>query len=231
MKAYSIVISENEISEHGYKELVKSSKDVGNDFEIEKLKAAVPADVGTMLQELKIEWDYPWEFPEFDIKSGIKKIIYPTKNRAARVACALSHFTAWCGCLISNEAFLVLEHDALFIEKLDFTPEDFTAPILGINDPRGATRKSSTFYKLMNDNPDQFQLAPWVDKDHIIPQGLAGNSAYIIKPEGAKMLIDLVRKFGLWPNDAIMCRQLIPTLGISKKIYTTVQGLASTTSL
>ena len=82
----------------------------------------------------------------------------------------------------------------------------------------------------MNNNPDQFQDVPWVDDDRLTPQGLAGNSAYIIKPEGARALIDLVQKFGLWPNDAIMCRQLIPSLGISKKIYTTIQKLESTTT-
>jgi GR25 family glycosyltransferase involved in LPS biosynthesis len=67
--------------------------------------------------------------------------------------------------------------------------------------------------------------------DDKIPQGLAGNSAYIIKPEGARRLLELVKEYGLWPNDAIMCRQLISKLGITKTYYTKVQGLESTTSL
>ena len=230
MKVYSIVISGNETSEHGYEQLVKSSKEVSNDFEIERLKAATPPDVETMLRDLGIGWNYLWKGSEIDELSGLRKTAYPTVNRWARVACALSHFTAWCGCAMADTPMLILEHDAYFIKKLDIKPEDFTASILGINDPRGATRKSGIFYKEMNNNPDQFQDVPWVDDDRLTPQGLAGNSAYIIKPEGARALIDLVQKFGLWPNDAIMCRQLIPSLGISKKIYTTIQKLESTTT-
>jgi GR25 family glycosyltransferase involved in LPS biosynthesis len=69
-----------------------------------------------------------------------------------------------------------------------------------------------------------------IDEEHI-PQGIAGNSAYIMKPSGAKKMLDLVAQFGLWPNDAIMCRQLVPTLGVTKTFFTGVQGLPSTTTL
>jgi GR25 family glycosyltransferase involved in LPS biosynthesis len=230
MKAYSIVIKGNETSERGYTELVKSSISVGNDFQIERLNAVTPADVEDMLRKLGIAWNYPWEGSQVDIVSGLKKTAYATKNPEARIACALSHFTAWCGCIIQATPMLVLEHDAYFVKKLDIKPENFDAPILGINDPRGATRKSQVFFSKMSDNKAKFQEVPWVDDDHLTPQGLAGNSAYIIKPEGAEMLVNLIKKFGLWPNDAIMCRQLVPTLGISKKIYTTIQKLESTTT-
>ena len=39
MKAYCITIHGNEISEKGYENLVESSRNVGNDFEIEKFPA------------------------------------------------------------------------------------------------------------------------------------------------------------------------------------------------
>jgi len=35
----------------------------------------------------------------------------------------------------------------------------------------------------------------------------------------------------LWPNDAIMCKQLIRGLGVSRKFYTHIQNLKSTTTL
>jgi GR25 family glycosyltransferase involved in LPS biosynthesis len=63
-----------------------------------------------------------------------------------------------------------------------------------------------------------------------VPQGLAGNSAYIIKPKGAEELIMAVEKYGAWPNDAIMCKQLIPNMGVTRRFYTKVQGLPSTTT-
>ena len=71
---------------------------------------------------------------------------------------------------------------------------------------------------------------PTID-DISVPQGLAGNSAYIIKPAGAKQMIELVDEYGLWPNDAIMCKQLVKGLGVTKKFYTKVQRTRSTTTL
>ena len=76
----------------------------------------------------------------------------------------------------------------------------------------------------------EYQYTPWIDSQSV-PQGLAGNSAYIIKPEGAKQMLELVDRYGLWPNDAIMCRQLFPLLGVTKTHYTWIQGLRSTTTL
>ena len=74
------------------------------------------------------------------------------------------------------------------------------------------------------------QPIPTVD-DYNIPQGLAGNSAYIIKPGGAKKMLDAVKEYGMWPNDALMCKQLIKKMGVTKELYTRVQGLPSSTTL
>ena len=71
---------------------------------------------------------------------------------------------------------------------------------------------------------------PIIDEVHI-PQGLAGNSAYVIKPEGAERMLDLSQRYGMWPNDALMCRQLVPNLGVTRNFYTRIQGLRSTTTL
>ena len=75
-----------------------------------------------------------------------------------------------------------------------------------------------------------FQRAPTID-DITVPQGLAGNSAYIIKPQGAKHMLNLVKEYGLWPNDALMCKQLVPNLYVTRKFFTTVQHTRSTTTL
>ena len=65
----------------------------------------------------------------------------------------------------------------------------------------------------------------------MIPQGLAGNSAYIIKPWAAKKVIQEVKEIGAWPNDALLCYQNFSFLAVTKKYYTRVQGLPSTTTL
>lgn len=226
MKAYAIVISGNEVSEYGYNRLVASSATVKNSLTVERFNAVVPGEVDSYA----IKWNYPWEGQVVDFASGLVKTAYKTANPKARIACAISHFCLWQRTIELNEPILVLEHDALFINKIDFDINETKFNILGINNPLGTTRKSSKYYDAIRDNPAAYQPVPWID-DRSVPQGLAGNSAYIIKPEGAIDLLNAVKEFGLWPNDAIMCRQLIPKLGVTKKYYTHIQQLKSTTTL
>jgi len=230
MKAVSIVIKDNAISELGYSRLVESSKAVGNDFDIVRWDAITPDKVDNFMQISGIKWNYPWEGEVVDFATGLKKSAYKTANPKARIACACSHYYMWLTSATSDTTILVLEHDANFINKIDFDPNDVKAEILGINNPLGATRKSQLYYDLIMESSASYQLVPWIDNVYV-PQGLAGNSAYIIKPAGAKKLLDLVKQYGLWPNDAIMCRQLVSRMGVTRKFYTNIQGLKSTTSL
>ena len=147
------------------------------------------------------------------------------------MACAMSHNILWKQCLDSNEAMLIFEHDSIFIKQLDTSLlERSTFDIVGLNDPRGATRKSNIYYNSIQQNERTIQPVPSIDTFNI-PQGLAGNSAYYITPNGAKSMIDAVKEYGMWPNDALMCKQLIKNMGVTKTFYTRVQGLGSTTTL
>lgn len=230
MKAVSIVIKDNEVSEFGYSKLVASSQSVGNNFDIVKWDAVIPTNVNEFMMGTGIRWNYPWEGEVVDFATGLKKSAYKTSNPKARMSCACSHYCLWHESATTDTTILVLEHDATFINKIDFDPKDVKAEILGINNPLGATRKSQLYYDMIMESSASYQLVPWIDNVYV-PQGLAGNSAYIIKPSGAKHLIELVKQYGLWPNDAIMCRQLVPRLGVTRKFYTNIQGLKSTTSL
>lgn len=150
---------------------------------------------------------------------------YKTKNPKRRIACALSHFLLWKKCTEIKEPILILEHDAEFIRK--FNPEyilNSSYSAIGINDPRGATRLDRLFYKIIKNSRTDILPCPIVGNIKI-PQGLAGGSAYLIKPEAAEKIISLVYKYGLWPNDAILCQQLMPEmLGVTKTPYTKVQN-------
>lgn len=230
MKAVAIVVKDNEVAEFGYSKLIESSASVGNDFNILRWNAITPDQVDWVLENAGLRWNYPWEGEVIDFATGLVKRAYPTANPKARIACACSHYVLWHECADKNETMLILEHDALFVHSIDFDPDETGADIIGINNPLGATRRAKMFYDKVLESDRKFQLTPWID-DMKVPQGLAGNSAYIIKPRGAKALMSLVEKYGLWPNDAIMCRQLLSKLGVTRKFYTIVQGLKSTTSL
>jgi len=230
VKAYAIVIPDNEISQEGFRHLKESSVKVGNKFDIEEFEAITPIDVKAALIGYDIQWNYPWEGAVIDFASGLKKTAYQTKNPDARIACALSHYSLWKRCLALDEPIMILEHDAYFIKKFEVNPSYMKSNILGINNPLGCTRRSQQYHDAIV-NVNAFSTpVPWID-DKSVPQGLAGNSAYIIKPAGASRMIQLVKEYGLWPNDAIMCRQLVPKLHVTTEFYTRCQNLKSTTTL
>jgi len=230
MKAYVITILGHTLSEYAADNCIESSVKLKNPFNIQKFEAVTPLETGEIMKDYGIEWNYPWDGNVYDFKSGLKKSAYVTRDPLARIACALSHYKLWHMCQDLDEPFLVLEHDAIFQRHLD--PEyiiESKFNIVGLNDPIGATRRSRSFHdKVQNSNKD---ITPVPNIDNFdVPQGLAGNSAYIIKPAGASAVIEAVDDYGLWPNDAIMCKQLIKRMGVTKKYYTQVQGLPSTTT-
>jgi GR25 family glycosyltransferase involved in LPS biosynthesis len=234
MKCYVITLKDNEDSLKAASKCIHSSREVSNNFDVIQFDAITPDRVDEMMKNENIKWNYPWEGTVVDFSSGLTKNSYPTKNKKARIACSLSHYHLWKSCAFENESYMILEHDAFFIDKIDYNNiEQSLKLIISINNPRFATRRAVDYLnKIKQSYPDKQGIvsAPYID-DMNIPQGLPGNSAYIIKPKGAKKMLQLVKDYGLWPNDALMCNQLIPQLGCTQKFYTRVQGIRSTTSL
>jgi GR25 family glycosyltransferase involved in LPS biosynthesis len=226
MKAYAIVLENNDISTTAYKRLITTTKRKIMPF---KAVTGDHDEVNFVMDMFDIEWKYPWDSPMLDIKSGLMLNPYPTKNKMARIGCALSHYVLWRTCLVHGEPIMILEHDAIFTDEIDFDISNTRFDILGLNHPAGATRRARQYFDAVQSNTSPYQRPPVIDADNV-PQGLAGNSAYIITPNGATTMLDLVDTHGLWPNDALMCRQLVPKLGITRRFYTKVQGTESTTS-
>ena len=209
---------------------VESSVNVGNDFTITAFPATTPDMAEVTLKGCGLKWTYPWEGEKIDFSSGLTLKSYPTEYKNRRIACAMSHYRLWYESAEKNVPILVLEHDAEFTARLDYQEIlDSKFDIVGINNPLMATRKAHLFKELIESSDQKILPIPSID-DFSVPQGLAGNSAYIIKPDGAKNVIQTVKDYGMWPNDAIMCKQLVPNMGVTRKFYTKVQGLPSTTT-
>jgi len=232
MKAFAIVVPDNKISMAGFTELKESYKKYGHDDGIETHHAIPVEKVDGFAGGNGLVWNYPWEGQLLDIKSGLLKSAYRTADKRKRISCFLSHWYLWQKCKTLDETILILEHDSRFIKRLpaDSTFEKSAYDIIGINDPSMSTRKSKIYHDKILENTEFFQPVPRIDEFNI-PQGLAGNSAYVIKPAGAKLMLDLSQEYGMWPNDALMCYQLVPRLGVTRNFYTRIQGLRSTTTL
>ena len=232
MKAFAIVVPSIPISVAGFNELKASYEKYGHEEGIEQYDAIETEKVYGYASGNGLTWNYPWEGQETDLKTGLIKSAYPTADRNKRISCFLSHWYLWHKCIKLDEMICILEHDSRFIKRLptDRTFRNSNFDIIGINDPSMATRKSKLYHDKILERPDFFQPVPTIDEFNI-PQGLAGNSAYVIKPAGARKMVELSKEHGMWPNDALMCKQLIPTLGVTRNFYTRIQGLRSTTTL
>lgn len=208
--------------------------------------------------ELNYTWPKTSAEDHLDLSTGIYKRAYAAADWKKVAACTISHMRLWQHCIDLNEPILILEHDAYFIEKFYYrkialcsktdthkpnkklrpgeeSKGEWTGGICGINSPFGTTRKASVFdFKLKNalDMKSGLSIVPYVDEpgDLPLPSGLPGNSAYIIKPWAAKKLLNKVLEVGIWPNDALMCRQFFPWLQHYFPYQTKVQGITSTTT-
>jgi len=226
MKAYIITLTTNTKSMEAAKRCIKSAN-----IPITIFDAVDEMNAERIMREEGIVWKYPWQGEQMDFKAGLRKTAYKTAQPLRRVACFLSHYLLWKNCANQNQPFMILEHDAIFIKPFDETAfMKAECGIISLNDPRGATRMAHDYHDKLQSKPQTIQRVPTID-DLMVPQGLPGNSAYIIKPSGAKKMLDLVKEYGAWPNDALMCKQLYQGLAASKIYYTKVQGTPSTTSL
>jgi GR25 family glycosyltransferase involved in LPS biosynthesis len=230
LKAFCITLRDNTISENAYYNLCRSNTFFDNKIKIEKYNAITPSMVDEILTEHKINWNYPWDKAEVDPITNLLKSPYTAKNPKAKIACALSHYLLWKKCININEPILILEHDAIFIRHLDYSYIlNSKYKIIGLNDPLRATRKANVFDSIIQSNFNEIQPVPRIDNISV-PQGLAGNSAYVVTPDACKLVIDKVSEIGLWHNDALLCYQLFDFLGVTKIYYTKVQGTPSTTT-
>lgn len=213
MEAYVITLLEHDYSERVATRCINSAEGI----DVNYWPAFDPESGEDAMRMIGVEWT--WDKGG----AGLKHHSYGGCDKA-RIACAMSHYNLWLNCYTSDKEFMILEHDAVFIRP--FEEFKFTG-ICQINDPAGATPRGDWWHDQMVKRGN----GVW-PKTKVLgsgrPDGLAGNSAYVIKPAYAKMLVDLVQEHGLWPNDAIMCRQLVPNLEEHYPFITEVRAEMST---
>ncbi len=227
MKAFIICDIENPISIGAANQCIDSLQT--SDVDVKYVQQTSPE---TLKEDRKqfdsIRWSYPLNDFQRPDESGMMLRGYRAQSLQKVFACTISHARLWLQSVEMQEEIMILEHDALFIRR--FKPFKWEGGVCGLNDPRGATH-SAQFYHEKVSKEKGVQDAPWVRDQLDMPQGLAGNSAYIIKPAFAKKLIDKLKEKGGWPNDSLMCKQFFPDqLKVVYPYFTRVQGIQSTTT-
>lgn len=240
-KAYVIRMSDNEHSVNCHKNLVQSIIETNTNVVPIEFEATQPKDILDHKTEVFGSSPVMWSWPQTEIEdrthltTGLFMRHYKAVDQKRVVAAALSHYRLWKKCVEDDEPIIVLEHDAYFTRRLD--PGEFKDSkwgAIGLNDPRGATRKGSKFHEMVQLMGKGLQQVPIIDNenDPPLPMGLAGHSAYMLRPYAAKELLDTVRSVGMWPNDAVMCIQLFRWIRVVNPYFTTIQrGVSTTTQL
>ena len=113
-------------------------------------------------------------------------------NRYSRfenvVSCFLSHYFLWKYCIELDEPILILEHDSVFTTKLDWNSIQFDR-IINVGKPSFGnfkTQNKAGVHRLFS------------------KRYFPGGHAYMIKPTGAKQIIEYARKNGPEPTDVFL---------------------------
>jgi len=249
--SFIITMHNDSASTVGARKLIQSIRQTKSLFNPVIYPATTLETLDEDLEKLGLTLD-AWTWPttpgqkRLDLKSGLELSGYGAKDYRKVVACLVSHMRLWVTAANLNHPIVIFEHDAImkrpftiehwrkmYIKKDETLNASDDFGIIGLNDPRGATRKANVYLeKVMeasNEGPSITVPSPWIDSKEI-PQGIAGNSAYIIGPKPARKLLSIIGEYGLWPNDALMCRQLMgPVLHQAYPFFTGLQGIKSTT--
>ena len=132
---------------------------------------------------------------------GIKKFLQDKIEKLPGVqGCFLSHYELWQKCVKHNETMLILEHDGIFIRPLPVDIEDHFIHVMNL-DP--FDQFSDDYNKKIEETMSQS-----VKYRDIAPTGfdkagsyMAGAYGYLIKPEGARRLIEFAQIRGALPTD------------------------------
>lgn len=240
MNAFIITMSDNAKSLEMTKVLKESILNTDTHIQVRHFEAIQPPQLYKHNVEIFGEF-VPWKYPQeqtqnhLDLSTGLFLKAYAANDPKRVIACALSHMKLWKWSADNNETIVVLEHDAVFGKQFD--PDEYLYDpawgVLGLNDPRGNTRKGQLFHSIAS-NGDGIRPVPTIDttQEPPLPMGIAGNSAYVIRPFAAKELLTKCKEVGLWPNDAVMCKQFFPWLRVVHPYYTNTQpNVSSTTQL
>lgn len=129
------------------------------------------------------------------------------------LGCFLSHFSLWQKCVNLNTPIGVCEYDAKFINGLPENTLEFFTDYLNLDynrhlyldkldhDYKSIVVNDKTAFKvnaLVETNIESKEKKPfkYINNNHI-----KGAFGYIIKPTGAKKLIEATQKFGILPAD------------------------------
>jgi GR25 family glycosyltransferase involved in LPS biosynthesis len=138
-------------------------------------------------------------------KTGVIPFRKFKKGKLGVRGCFFSHYYLWLECLQTNTPLVILEHDGYMLKPLPNNILDTFEDVLKLDrlDPY-----SKSYNKVLEQESDlPFTIEKYINLENKNPNKIGtgnyfkGAYAYIIKPAGAKKLIDHINKNGHVPAD------------------------------
>jgi GR25 family glycosyltransferase involved in LPS biosynthesis len=133
---------------------------------------------------------------------GIRPLKKFKKNRPGVYGCFLSHYYLWKQCAESNKPYMILEHDGFLIQPLPEDILDHFDDLLKLESENPYSKGYQRRLIATQNDPLCYQnVEPCGDQNNGAGWYSVGAYAYIIKPPGAKKLIDWIQQHGFLPAD------------------------------
>ena len=209
MKAFVITLKDDRYSEQVADRCIASANKYN--LTVEKFYGIDKHHAKQFMLDYEMEWTWANNDTEITIceKTGLEMCPYGTADLRKRLGCSMSHYALWKKCVELNEAILILEHDAIFLQELPLI--EFNG-ICQINDPAGAVGNSVWWSDQIKNRAIGVHPKTLIKKgkERCRPDGVAGSSAYLLKSWAAQELITKSHEIGVWPTDSFICQQLFP---------------------
>lgn len=138
-------------------------------------------------------------------KTNLKKKKKFKKGRAGVLGCFFSHYYLWNKCIDLNEPIIILEHDGYIIKPITNDILDTFNDVLKLDrhDPYSKTYNEV----ILKEQSTELNIIKYVNPTPKDPKKIGtgnyfkGAYSYIIKPQGAKKLVDWIKENGHLPAD------------------------------
>jgi glycosyl transferase family 25 len=134
--------------------------------------------------------------PLFDRYNIDKFLNYTIIDKPGHQGCFLSHFELWLKCVELNQPVIILEHDGIFTRPLPEDVLDHFNEVLRLDCYQWFKEGYNDQVKSSLDQPVDYCRRPTDYEYHSSGGYYVGAYGYIVKPQGAKKLIDHAQQNG-----------------------------------
>lgn len=198
MKSFHIVLAGHKLGEElGYKN-IEIAKSFGLDAE---LFSGIP---GNNCKHI---------FKENKIRNGFRGM-----SSIGQRGCFLSHYLLWKKCLELNETIVILEHDGVFLRPLPDNIEDNFIDVCRLEAFQHWNENYETQTANSITNSVNYQKPDTEFYDTVTGKFYVGYYGYLIKPSGAKKLIEHAKTVGAIPVDMFVGTNIVDIVSVTASI-------------